>query len=75
MFFRCGQLVHLGQHCRAMVKPITGQGPIWSFMDVSVEQLVDQAMEKAVPQGLGPMASPVGLVATPQVLPMEVGGV
>jgi hypothetical protein len=32
--FRCGQLAHLGQYCRAAVKPIADQGPVWSFMDV-----------------------------------------
>jgi hypothetical protein len=32
--FRCGQLAHLGQYCRAAVKPIVDQGPVWSFMDV-----------------------------------------
>jgi hypothetical protein len=32
--FKCGQLAHLGQYCRAAVKPIAEQGPVWSFMDV-----------------------------------------
>jgi hypothetical protein len=32
--FRCGQLAHLGQYYRAVVKPIAEQGPVWSFMDV-----------------------------------------
>ncbi len=32
--FRCGQLAHLGQYCRAAVWPIADQGPVWSFLDV-----------------------------------------
>jgi hypothetical protein len=36
--FRCGQLAHLGQYRRAMVKPMVDQGPVWSFLDVPAHQ-------------------------------------
>jgi hypothetical protein len=39
--FRCGQLAHLGQYCRAAVKPISEQGPVWSFMDVPARLPLD----------------------------------
>jgi hypothetical protein len=36
--FRCGQLAHLGQYCRAAIRAITEQGPAWSFMDVPAQE-------------------------------------
>jgi hypothetical protein len=38
--FRCGQLAHLGQYCRAAVKPIADQGPVWSFLDLPAREPV-----------------------------------
>ncbi len=39
--FRCGQLAHLGQYCRAAVKPIADQGLVWSFLDLPAREPVD----------------------------------
>jgi hypothetical protein len=39
--FRCDHLAHLGQYCRAAVKPIADQGPVWSFMDVPARLPLD----------------------------------
>jgi hypothetical protein len=43
--FRCGQLAHLGQYCRAAVKPIADQGPVWSFLDLPAREPVADPSE------------------------------
>ncbi len=43
--FRCGQLAHLGQYCRAAVKPIAEQGQVWSFLDVPAILLQRSSVE------------------------------
>jgi hypothetical protein len=57
--FRCGQLAHLGQYCRAAVKPIAEQGQVWSFLDVPA----------ALPQGpaVEAVAGPSGAVESERV--------
>jgi hypothetical protein len=63
----CGQLGHLGQYCRADVKPITEQGAGWSFIDVTVEpgermEMEDARLETRGPLGwVGPLQPPSNL--------------
>ncbi len=59
--FRCGQLAHLGQYCRATEKPITEQGQVWSFLDVPA----------ALPQrpSVEAVAGPSGAVELERVRP------
>jgi hypothetical protein len=63
--FRYGQLAHLGQYCRAAVKPIADQGPVWSFMDVPARLplvVEDGRQEDAVlPQGGDVASAPEGM--------------
>ncbi len=66
--FRCGQLAHLGQHCRAAVKAITEQGPAWSFMDVPAR---DEEIELGV-AGVGRQETG-GQLAAPALAPQPVG--
>ncbi len=54
-----------GQYCRAAAKLITELGPIWSFLDVLVAQLVHEASE-ASQQGV---TGPLGWSLRPHLLP------
>jgi hypothetical protein len=70
--FRYSQLAHLGQYCRAAVKPVTKQGAMWSFMDVPAELGKRMEMEGARLERESPWAGWTPL--QPPSNPWGVGG-
>jgi hypothetical protein len=64
--FRCGQMAHLGQYCRAAVKPIADQVLVWSFLDLPArEPVVDHSIDASGRSRAEPPSTPGGQPPSP----------